>query len=156
YDNDVIIEHAVTDSLTSYEAPVALRYDIKFGKEQADILYLNPLIAAERFKQNPFKSTDRQYPVEVPYKINEIYTLTMPVPDGYITDEVPKSVMLKMNEADDVLYEYRITLSGGYISVRCRFQVNKTLFQPSEYNGLREFFNRVVAKQNEQIVFKKK
>jgi hypothetical protein len=155
YDNDVAIEHGVVDSLTHYEAPVRLNYDIKFGKDKADIFYLTPFFT-KRSKQNPFKSANRFYPVEMPYKINDVYVLTMTVPDGYLVDEIPKSILLKMDASDNVVYEYKITQSGNYINLRSHLQINKTLFGPSEYDGLREFFNRVVAKQNEQIVFKKK
>jgi len=35
-------------------------------------------------------------------------------------------------------------------------QINKSLFIQDEYPHLREFYNRVVAKQAEQIVLKKK
>jgi hypothetical protein len=34
--------------------------------------------------------------------------------------------------------------------------INKTLFAQDEYPNLREFYNQVVAKQDEQIVLKKK
>jgi hypothetical protein len=155
FTNDITIEKTGIDSLERYEEPITLHYDIKFGKEQPDIMYLDPILA-EKYKKNPFKSADRQYPVEMPYKMNEVYLLTLNIPDGYVADEVPKPVTLKMDESNDVIFEYRISQSGGVISLRTRLQVNKTTFQPSQYNVLREFFNKVVAKQNEQIVLKKK
>lgn len=155
YDNDVTIENTAADSIDGYESPVTLEYNIQFEKEPADILYVNPLLS-EKFKNNPFKSTDRQYPVEIPYKINQTYIFALPVPEGYTVDELPKSMTLKMNESDDAIYSYKIALSTGYINLRCQLQINRTVFQPSEYYTLREFFNRIMAKQNEQIVFKKK
>lgn len=153
--NDVTIGQPSIDSLNRYDEPLALHYDIKFGKEQPDIIYLDPIIA-EKYKHNPFKSASRQYPVEMPYKINETYVLTITIPDGYVADEMPKPFTLKMDNSNDAVFEYNISRSGNYINLLSRLQVNRTLFQPSEYNGLREFFNRIVAKQNEQIVFKKK
>jgi hypothetical protein len=35
-------------------------------------------------------------------------------------------------------------------------RITRTLYMPDEYESLREFFNLVVSKHNEQIVFKKK
>jgi hypothetical protein len=54
------------------------------------------------------------------------------------------------------LFEYRISHSNGRISFRCKLKFNRTLYMPEEYPNLREFFNMVVSKQNEQIVLKKK
>ena len=40
--------------------------------------------------------------------------------------------------------------------LNCKFEAMRTKFEPSEYNDLRTFFDQLVAKQNEQIVLKKK
>jgi transglutaminase-like putative cysteine protease len=153
--NDVTIEQPSIDSLDRVEQPITLHYDIKFGQQQGDIIYFDPIIA-EKYKHNPFKSADRQYPVERPYKTNETYVLTFTVPDGYVVDELPKPITLKLDQSNDVLFEYKISQSGNLVNLRSRLVLNKTNFRPSEYDGLREFFNRVVAKQSEQIVLKKK
>ena len=65
-------------------------------------------------------------------------------------------MVLKLNDEGEGLFEYRISESGGTISLRCRLQIKRTVFAADEYDLLREFFNMVVAKQTEQIVFKKK
>jgi hypothetical protein len=54
------------------------------------------------------------------------------------------------------MFEYRISESGGVVSMRSRLLLKRTFFQPDEYENLREFFNLVVKKHAEQIVFKKK
>jgi len=40
--------------------------------------------------------------------------------------------------------------------MRSRLQIKRAYFQAEEYEMLREFFNLVVKKHAEQIVFKKK
>jgi len=40
--------------------------------------------------------------------------------------------------------------------MRMRVVMKRTYFAPDEYDMLREFFNMIVKKQSEQIVFKKK
>jgi len=40
--------------------------------------------------------------------------------------------------------------------LRMKLIMKRTYFLPDEYDLLREFFNMVVKKQSEQIVFKKK
>lgn len=143
------------DSLDKYDEPVKLTWDFEFPKAGEDIIYFNPMLG-EEMKENPFKSAERFYPVELPYAINEIYTLQMDIPAGYVVDELPKSITIKFNEQKDALFEYRISVSGESISLRSWLQVKRTFFPPEEYEVLREFFGLIVKKQNEQIVFKKK
>jgi hypothetical protein len=108
------------------------------------------------WKKNPFKSAERFYPVEMPYTMDETYLLTMEVPVGYVVDELPKQMVVKLDEKESAFFEYRISQSGSTISLRSRLKVNRTMFANEEYENLREFFNMIVNKQNEQIVFKKK
>jgi hypothetical protein len=92
----------------------------------------------------------------MPYTLDETYLLQLSIPEGYVTDELPKQMVLKLNEEGDGMFEYRISESNGTISLRSRLRLKRSYFQPEEYEMLREFFNLVVKKHNEQIVFKKK
>jgi hypothetical protein len=111
---------------------------------------------SEAWKENPFKSAQRFYPVEMPYAIDETYLLRLDVPEGYVVDEMPKQLIVKLNEEGDGMFEYRLSESNGIISMRSRLKISRAYFLPEEYEMLREFFNLVVKKHNEQIVFKKK
>ena len=64
--------------------------------------------------------------------------------------------MVKLNEEDDGLFEFVLQESEGAISLRSRIILNRAVYRAEEYDMLREFFNLVVKKHNEQIVFKKK
>jgi len=152
---EVEMEKENIDSLNKYDFPVAIKYDFKMKMDKEDILYFNPMFI-EGIKENPFKSAQRFYPVEMPYAVDETYLLRLDVPKGYVVDEMPKQLMLKLNEENDGIFEYRITESNGIISMRSRLRISRAYFLPEEYEMLREFFNYVVKKHNEQIVFKKK
>ena len=152
---DIEILNPQIDSLDKLEEPLGLKYEFTWKPEKEDIIYFNPMFG-EGYKENPFKSQQRSYPVEMPYTIDETYILTLEVPEGYVVDELPKQLAVKLNEQGDGRFEYRITQSGNVISLRSQIKLNRTYFLPEEYNQLREFFNLVVKKHNEQIVFKKK
>ena len=92
----------------------------------------------------------------MPYTFDEVFTLQMEIPKGYVIDELPKQQVVKFNEEGDASFEYRISESGGQISMRSRVIVKRAFFDKDEYETLREFFNLIVSKHNEQIVFKKK
>lgn len=143
------------DSLDLLDKPAQLKYEFSLGHEKENIIYFTPMLS-EAFKENPFKSAKRFYPVEMSNTIDETYILTLEIPEGYVVDELPKSMVLKLNDQEDGLYEYRISSSGGNVSLRSRLRIKRTLFAPEEYDLLREFFNMIVGKQAEQIVLKKK
>jgi hypothetical protein len=152
---DAEIENVRIDSINNYDQPVGLVVDFKWKPEDADIIYFNPMMG-EGFKENPFKSTERFYPVEMPYTMDQVYTMQLEIPAGFVVDEMPTQTLVKLNEEGDAAFEYRISTSGNTIMLRSRLIFKRAFFDPEEYDTLREFFNLIVKKHNEQIVFKKK
>lgn len=155
FGSEVMISKFVIDSLDTYESELDIKYDIDLIGEKEDIIYMNPMFG-EGYKDNPFKSAERVYPVEMPFAMDETVNVQLEVPLGYVVDELPQSMILKLNEEDEGFFEYRISQSGNNISFRSRIKLNRTNFLPDEYDMLREFFSLVVKKQAEQIVYKKK
>lgn len=148
------IVNPVIDSQSLYEEPVEMTFDIKMENEKNDVIYINPMLG-EGYKENPFKSANRLYPVEMPYTIDETYILKMEVPKGYRLEELPRPEKMNYDENGQSFFEYLIAEKGGTISLRSRLKLNRTFFAPEEYEILREFYAFIVKKHNEQIVFKK-
>jgi hypothetical protein len=143
------------DSLHRPDDPLVVTYDLKITPDtSSDIFYFNPMLS-EGYKTNPFKTADRKYPVEMPYAMDEVYTLNMEVPKGYTVDEMPKPAKVLFNE-DEGFFEYLLQRSDDVIQFRSRIKLNKANFTPEDYATLRDFFGFIVKKQSEQIVFKKK
>jgi Domain of Unknown Function with PDB structure (DUF3858)/Transglutaminase-like superfamily len=154
-ESEMTIENFGIDSLNNYELPVTIHYDFDLKDfSSANILYFDPMIV-DRYGTNPFKSMERLYPVEMPYKIDEIYTITMDIPSGYQVDELPKSARVAYNE-NEGSFEYLIQKGQDNIQMRVHLKLNKAFFPVDEYSTLRDFFGYVVKKESEQIVFKKK
>jgi hypothetical protein len=107
------------------------------------------------YKMNPFKSEMRKYPVALPYPIDDIYTLNMEIPDGYMVDELPKSAKVLYNEGEGS-FEYIIQKDQYSVQFRSHVRLKEVFFRPGDYNSLRDFFAFIAQKHNEQIVFKKK
>jgi Domain of Unknown Function with PDB structure (DUF3858)/Domain of Unknown Function with PDB structure (DUF3857)/Transglutaminase-like superfamily len=155
YGSDVEIKNLQIDSLTQLEQPVKITYDINFkaGNED-DIIYFNPFISIA-LKANPFKATERKYPVEMPYPVDDTYELTMDIPKGYKVDELPKSVKVSFN-GNDGFFEYAIQKDDLLVQLRSHIKLNRAIFAAEDYGSLRDCFAYIVKKQSEQIVFKKK
>lgn len=155
YSGDLSIEDIDIKDLDNNDKPIQVNYVLKINRtEDNDIIYFNPMIK-EGIKENYFKSEERKYPVELPYKINETYTFHIQVPEGYVIDEVPKSVRVSLNETDGS-FEYIVSKTKEDVSMRTQIKINKAVFMNDEYENLRSFFDYIVKKHAEQIVFKKK
>jgi hypothetical protein len=107
------------------------------------------------YKENPFKSTQRFYPVEMPYAMDETYIFRMEIPAGYTVEELPKSAKVNFDETGTNYFEYIIGVIDNTISLRSRLKLTRTYYATEEYEILREFFEMVVSKHAEQVVFKK-
>jgi Domain of Unknown Function with PDB structure (DUF3858)/Transglutaminase-like superfamily len=151
---DLVMENFAIDSLNKYDFPLTVRYDFELKNlSSGDIIYFNPMME-EGYKTNPFKSMERHYPVEIPYKIDETYLLTMDIPAGFQVDELPKSARVAYNDKEG-MFEYLIQKGETQLQMRVHLKLNKAFFPVEEYGTLRDFFAYVVKKESEQIVFKK-
>jgi len=155
YGSEAIISNLKIDSLGRLNDPVKLSYSIEIPSTNEGMIYFNPMFG-ERYKKNPFNALERYYPVEMPFTMDEVYTVNMEVPEGYVVDELPKQMLAKFDEEGKSFFEYRIQHEDGRIAFRSRIKFHRAFYKPEEYDVLREFFNIIVKKQNEQIVFKKK
>jgi hypothetical protein len=154
YPAEYEISELQLDSLSNKEEQVQVSYNIDLNNFTEDIVYFNPMMA-EGYKDNFFKSASRTYPVEMPFAMDEIYILNMETPAGYEIDEIPKSAKVNMND-DEGYFEYMISKTSTGVMLRSRIKLNKANFLPDDYESLRGFFDYVVKKHAEQIVFKKK
>jgi hypothetical protein len=155
YSGDVTVSDLEMDSLQKPDEPLNISYDVHLPSDStSDIYYFNPMLA-EAYKENPFRSATRNYPVEMPCAMDETYTLNMEIPSGYVVDELPKSARVSYN-TDEGVFEYLIQKDDQQVQFRTRIKLKKANFNAEDYASLREFFAYIVKKQNEQIVFKKK
>jgi len=154
YREDFVIDSIKVDSFETPEGEVSVKFDFKIKSFQnSDIFYLNPLMG-EALKKNPFFAAERIYPVEMPYKVEETYVLYLEIPTGYAIDELPKSTLVKLNE-NEGFYEYLIRSDGKTVQMRRRLFLYKANFESTDYKTLRDFYEIIVSKETQQIVFKK-
>ncbi|WP_210462782.1 DUF3857 domain-containing protein [Rufibacter roseolus] len=120
----------------------------------ADLLYISPMLT-HGLGENPFKLATRLYPIDFGTPVDETYVFTYQLPQGYEVEEMPKSAtsVLPGNAAK---FSYVVQMTNGQLQIISKLNINKTLFDASEYGNLREFYNRLVAKHAEKIVLKKK
>jgi hypothetical protein len=152
---DGTISDLEIDSLRLPDEPMAINYTCHLTPETASTLFYFTPTLVDRMTENPFKSAERRYPVEMPYAKDQNYILTMEIPAGYEVEELPKSTIVRLEDSS-ALFEYVLSQDGDHIYFRTRIRLMKANYEPEEYAVLRDFFAAIVKKENEQIVFKKK
>ncbi|MFD1142425.1 DUF3857 domain-containing protein [Larkinella insperata] len=116
-------------------------------------MFLRPLPISD-LMNNPFKSLERRFPVDMGVPIEKSYVASYTLPEGYTVEEVPKNVALTL-PGNAGRFTFMTQMNGNSLQVVSRLTFNKAVFEPDEYGSLREFYNQVTAKHNEQVVLKK-
>ncbi|WP_192822444.1 DUF3857 domain-containing protein [Rufibacter sp. LB8] len=143
-------------NLENLQEPLKTKYTLnKAGDSQpAQLIYLSPMLS-HTVGDNPFKIAERLYPVDFATPVDEVYTFSYKIPEGYAVEELPKSTTLTLAQ-NSAKFTYVVQETNGKIEVLSRLSINKAMFSPQEYANLRELYSRLVAKHAEKIVLKKK
>jgi len=118
-----------------------------------DKLYIDPLLFFTLYK-NPFDQERRELPLYFGYPKFSKYNVTYEIPKGYEVESIPKSITITTSENMET-FTYKIVALDSKIQVAASLENNGTLLAASFYNELKEFFQKVVAKENEKIILKK-
>lgn len=124
-----------------------------YAQMRGDSLFLNPILFG-RVKENPFKRPERAFPVDFAYPSKLMYILNLTLPHGYAIGQLLRNIAISLpNEAGH--FQRLAQVEGNTLQFTTQFIIRKPRFDPPEYQALREFYDRVVAAQAEQIVLKR-
>lgn len=113
----------------------------------------NPFIF-HRWKKNPFRSSERLYPVDFGAPIIERFVFTIDLPKNISITNLPEDLALALpNEGGRYLLS--TTVKDGKLLISSSLNINRILYTSEEYHFLKELFNRIVQAQNTDIIFEK-
>ena len=118
-----------------------------------DRIYLKPLLA-EGMGKNPFQKPERKYPVDFGTLTSQTYIINLTIPEGYTVEEIPKNVAFNLPE-NGGRFTFVTQFNGNKLQINSRLMFQKSIFYADQYDILRAFYDKVVEKQNVQIVLKK-
>ncbi|MEZ4778522.1 MAG: transglutaminase [Flavobacteriaceae bacterium] len=124
-----------------------------FVEEINDEYYISPMVFLA-LNENPFKLNDRKYPVEFGYAQLDRIIFTIEIPQGYQVKSIPENANFVVGENE---YEFKYLLSqrGNLIQLMMNLGVNNASEAAENYQSLKEFYQTMVDKQKEKIVFSK-
>jgi hypothetical protein len=117
-------------------------------------LSFNPFMQG-RITENPFKLTDRSYPVDWGMPSSTRYTMVMHLPDNYTIETDPqKASYVLPNNGGSFLTDY--SPDGNNFTFSYVMQFNKSIYFPEEYPYLKEFYTKIILSEKNEMIFKKK
>ncbi|WP_062056167.1 DUF3857 domain-containing protein [Aquimarina longa] len=118
-----------------------------------DELFLTPLVFL-RDNENIFKSEERHYPIDFAYGYSNNYRVNIKIPKGYKVVELPKSEAFNLPEGIGS-FSFRIKETNEMIQIVAKETINTPFLSAEYYPILKEFYSKLVEKENEQVILKK-
>ncbi|MCA8832560.1 DUF3857 domain-containing protein [Hymenobacter pini] len=136
--------------------PLTLEYEFaSTGAESpAGTIYLSPLHDFGTEK-NPFLHEERRFPVDFGTGLDETVLVNLTLPTGYELEETPKPMVVELPEGGG-RFTYAVQAGTGTVQIMSRMSLARPVYMAEEYAYLREFFSRMITKQSERLVLKKK
>ena len=118
-----------------------------------DKVYLKPLLFLAT-TESPFKADERKYPIFFNYPSSVANVVNIIIPEGYKVESVPESTILNFNGGAGS-FKFVISQQGQFLRVNTEFQMKTTVYSPSDYEALKNFYNELVQKNTEAVVLTK-
>ncbi|MDG2432859.1 DUF3857 domain-containing protein [Flavobacterium sp.] len=116
-------------------------------------IYIKPLLSFTG-SQNPFKQENRLYPIDFGFPFMDKYSVIIAIPEGYTVERIPESINLVF-ENEVANFRYLTTISESTIQIMAINQINLPIVTSENYPTLKEYFQKIVDKQNEKVVLRK-
>ena len=136
--------------------PVVEEYDFSATNSAdiiADKIYFSPMMFLTQ-AENPFKQEKREYPLDFLFPHQDKYMINITLPAGYVVESLPQPVAVGMEENLGT-FKYNLVATGSQLQVMITLDINTAIMGPDYYETVKDFYQKVIEKQNEKIVLKK-
>lgn len=157
----------IKDSIKAYQLhnpqePFVISYsaNIPLVKEKNDSnatryqVIFSPFLK-EPVQNNPFKTSDRMYPIDFNYPQDFKYQSFIMIPQGYKIVQIPAEASYSIPD-NRATYSYKIKhISDSVIQFTSNLSFNVAIYQPSEYKDLKSIYDLAIKKCKEPIILQK-
>jgi len=137
-----------------YDFSPTVKEEMTFTKQcdaAGDMIYLNPFIFIP-LHESPFTTAERILPVEFPYKQSEMQSVMITLPEGYVVEEAPKPIIIKLDGATARIV---CNVNGSMVNIQYVLNIDKIFFASTDYQNLKAFFDKLVESNKHIITVKK-
>jgi hypothetical protein len=156
-DNNLTIEEYKIENEKELEKMIVETFSFsnsKVSNLSGDKIIVNPLLFYTN-EINPFKQDIRTMPIDFVFPNQEKYMINIAIPEGYQIEFLPKSTTTMLTDKS-VSVNFNISSDKDKIMILSIFDINKSSFEPEEYEDLKNIFKIYIEKQTESIILKKK
>jgi hypothetical protein len=116
-------------------------------------MFINPMLLFALTK-NPFFQEKRKMPIYFGYPKQEKYNINIEIPEGYAVESIPKAMKIATDDKV-LLFTINALTEGNKIQIIITRDINAAVLAADYYEDLKQFFQKIIEKQNEKIVLKK-
>ncbi|MCX2586485.1 DUF3857 domain-containing protein [Pedobacter sp. MR22-3] len=150
-----ILHHEI-DNLDSIENILTEKYEVEFTVNDGSSnkqFYLSPFFI-NAITKNPFNLNERNYPVDLGAATDERISIQITLPDQYELLEKPKDMAIGLPESGGK-YLLNTSLENNQLSLHQVLQLNKAVYEPSQYLYLKAFYSKIIQNQKSEYLLKK-
>ncbi|MBU3010504.1 transglutaminase-like domain-containing protein [Polaribacter vadi] len=132
--------------------------NVKFTNEDlieqiGNKLYIEPSLFLTK-RKNPFKLSERKYPIDFATAWQDKNIVSINIPDGYAVEKLPETLAIGLPNNYGI-FKYHVTQNGNKIKTVSVLQFNSSIIPVQFYAYLKDFYGKMVQKQTEKIVLVK-
>lgn len=153
--DNILISNYEVENL-DLEGPIVEKYSYTYenaGEVVGNKIFFKPFMFFTN-DENPFKLEERNFPVDFIYPFSDKYIVNIKIPEGYKVTSVPEPMKLTFGE-NIGMYQYLLSNRGKFLRLAVDFEMNHSIIGSDNYKFLKQFYNQMIKKQQEQIVLTK-
>lgn len=123
------------------------------GPGDVPTFLFNPFQLNKR-ESNPFKSSERLYPVDFGSTLDERIIVTLQLPTSVAVVDAPQRVALALPD-NGGKFIFDVKNEPHTLVISTWLNLSRSVFSSEEYHYLKELFSRIVQIQNTDLIFRK-
>jgi hypothetical protein len=149
--HDTLILRGATNKELQFENNITLQTGYEPGLDGK--ITLQPLMLNE-IAMNTTTRHQRVFPFDFGYNNLIKRVIKVTIPDGYALSDYPKDANLTM-PGNGLSYQLKSSIADNNLIIETSFAINQTYFEPQFAPEISLFFERMMKKNLEAVVFKK-
>lgn len=145
------------NAIDSVESNLWETYDIEIvrtARNPGDQLFFNPYIL-DLITENPFKTADRFFPVDVGPATEVRFVLTLHLPENVEIENLPPDATLALPN-NGGLFATNFSMLNNSAVFSHMIQLNQSIYAPDVYPHLKELYNKIIQAQKADVILKRK
>lgn len=151
-----LIDYSIENAKTELSKPLVESYSFKIENAFDRIggkFFIPPLLFFTAQK-NPFIAEERKMPIYFGFPKQDKYVINLEIPEGYVVESLPSPLRIMAQDGIGS-FSCNAQVVNQNIQIVITNEISKVLVDASLYLMLKDYYQKIIEKQNEKIVLKK-